>query len=229
MDQSNPSTWSAGAPYDPLAASSDHDFDSLLNYDHFDITNFGIDFTNETQHHNSNHQLDLVDSLTIPHLQDHLSHSHAQGHHDVSGQVPQQKQDAIGRTPISQPGNDFFPFSLSGFAQQGQQPFSAPQEQVFHSHGTVPPTPNSVEMHGDTARYLEDMETNRAVFGEHYHIRKEDPVRWYRTICGTRLIDLPGDNDARCDAPRPSTRIPRFRIYKSTLQPLDIASATGAE
>jgi hypothetical protein len=165
-------SWSGGAAYDPMAATTDHDFGAM--FDNFDLDFH--EFTNATEHDSAQDLKDLTGSLGVQHLQNHFSLSQSpQPHHDGAAQVSQQTQDAIAQTGMSQPGSGFFPFSIPAFGQPSQQQFSAPQEQTFRPSGAVPPTPNSVEMHGDTTHLLEQMAQNGAMFGQ-YQIRKEDAV-----------------------------------------------------
>jgi hypothetical protein len=46
-----------------------------------------------------------------------------------------------------------------------------------HPHQMVPPTPNSVEMHGDVGRYLQQLDAQtRAIIEHEYKMRQQDSV-----------------------------------------------------
>ena len=158
-----------------MAATTDHDFGGI--FDNLDLEFH--EFTNASEHDSAQDLKDLkdlTDSLDVQHLQNQFSLSQSpQHHHDGAPQVSQQTQDAIGRTSMPQSDSCFMLFDTPGFAHSSQQQFSAPQEQTFHPSGQVPPTPNSVEMHGGTAHFVEQMPQNGTMFGQ-YQMRKEDAV-----------------------------------------------------
>jgi hypothetical protein len=99
-----------------------------------------------------------------------------------------QQQHAIQATHISSAplataqGSPMFDMGMHmGFDAQSGQPFNMPpgHNQMVH-HQMVPPTPNSAEMHANTARYLQQMDAqNRAMIGQ-YHMSKPDAVSMVR-------------------------------------------------
>ncbi|KAF2815940.1 uncharacterized protein BDZ99DRAFT_484736 [Mytilinidion resinicola] len=155
-------------------------FNDLIDFGELDIDNINFGDTvfepdhsqDDTNHQSSN---ELADSLKAQHLQQFASPaSHSNRHAPPSG-LDQAQSARIG-SDMSQ-ANDFYDFNMSSFSQstQAQVSFSAAQEPAFHSHTGVPPTPNSVEMHGDAARYLQQMDPQtRAFIEQRYQLRKEE-------------------------------------------------------
>ncbi|KAF2476381.1 uncharacterized protein BDR25DRAFT_277464 [Lindgomyces ingoldianus] len=172
------SSWSGAEPYDPMSASADHDFGSLIDFDTLDL-DFPIDYTNGASDHDTSQQLaDLADSLDVQHLQNHFSPAVSQDHRDggaaMSSQQQQQQQSAMGGNEMPQSENSFFDFNMPQYTQGNVPPFSAAPDQIFRPHSGVPPTPNSVEIHANAARYLQQMDPQQALFDQRYQIRKED-------------------------------------------------------
>ncbi len=65
------------------------------------------------------------------------------------------------------------------FLEQSQPHFSM-QGQQYHSQHIVPPTPNSIEMHGDRARYSQQpLDPQAQAMYEHYRRKQKDQVRLF--------------------------------------------------
>ncbi|KAF2491936.1 hypothetical protein BU16DRAFT_98603 [Lophium mytilinum] len=175
-NETDPPPWSSADQYDPMSAP----FNDLIDFGELDIENINFgDTVFEPDHsqNDSNHQLsnELADSLKAQHLQ------------QFSPPVPHSNRHAPPSTPDPSQtphvgcemahANTFYDFDMSAFNQttQAQVSFSAAQEPIFHSHTGVPPTPNSVEMHGDAARYLQHIDPQtRAFIEQRYQLRKEE-------------------------------------------------------
>lgn len=79
-------------------------------------------------------------------------------------------------------GNAIFAHMQHGHFDQMQQ--QGDQSQLFmaengqfHPHNAVPPTPNSMKMHGDPRQYIQQMDPQtRAAFEQQYQMRKEGMV-----------------------------------------------------
>lgn len=152
------------------------DFDSLLDFGDIDLD---LPFYDPNQpDQQGDHQLSaLADSLDSQHLP---SSGVVQPQHQNDGSVAPQQQS------LQDPANDFFDFSFqpsynhNHTHQTGhQQPnYSAAHDHSMQPRAFVPPTPNSVEMHGDAARYLHQLDPQtRAILEQRYQLRKEDLVR----------------------------------------------------
>lgn len=176
MNESNPSAWSGAEQYDPMASVAEQDFGSLIDLDNFDL-DFNIDYANGSTSQENNQQLtELADSLDVQHLQNFTSPLQ-HGHTDATSQAQSQQQNAHIGGAMSQAGNNLYNFNMPAFTQphQSHGPFSTAHEPAFHAHAGVPPTPNSVEMHGDAARYLQQMDPQtRAFFEQRFQLRKEE-------------------------------------------------------
>ncbi|KAF4541723.1 Hlh transcription factor [Lasiodiplodia theobromae] len=157
-------------PLDSMAMQQD--FDSLLDFGDIDLD---IPFYDSSQAQPTDNQLSaLADSLDSQHL-------------PPSGAVPPQNQDdgsgAQQQQSLQSPSNmqdtnnlfDFTFESAYNHTHQQQQNFSAPQDHSMQPRAFVPPTPNSVEMHGDAARYMNHLDPqSRAIMDQRYQLRKED-------------------------------------------------------
>lgn len=157
-----------------MASVAEQDFGNLIDFD-IDL-DFGVYGANEPNAQDNNQQLtELADSLDMQHFSPSISNEH----HDATNGASTQQQNVIIGNAMSQPGNGFYDFNMPAFSQptQSRIPFSTAQDPTFHSHAGVPPTPNSAEMHGDAARYLQQIDPQtRAFFEQRYQLRKEDVV-----------------------------------------------------
>ncbi|KAF2703970.1 hypothetical protein K504DRAFT_390977 [Pleomassaria siparia CBS 279.74] len=173
--------WSSAEEFDPMAgASVEHDFGSLIDFDHLDL-DFSVDYSAPNAHDTATQQLNqLSESLDVQHLQTQFSPAISQEHRDGAGALPHQ-QDSMGGHGIPQVGNNnsnnnnnYYDFDMSSYSQAGAASFSQAQDHMYRPHaGVVPPTPNSIEMHGDPGRYLQ-MDPQQALFDQRYQLRKDD-------------------------------------------------------
>lgn len=176
MNDASASSWSGEDQFDGLGPAAEHDFGNLINFDDLNI-DFSIDYGNSSaNHHETSQQLsDLADSLDVQHLQSHFPAPAGQDHRDSAGAGSQQ-QNAMGGNGIAPAENSFFDFDMPQFSQTTTPAFPAAQDQIFRPHMGVPPTPNSAEMHGNAARYIQQMDPQQALFDQRYQMRKEDAV-----------------------------------------------------
>ncbi|KAK7556754.1 hypothetical protein IWX49DRAFT_623224 [Phyllosticta citricarpa] len=142
---------------DTMAAVPEHDFDSLLDFGDIEL-DFPM-YDNKNDHHLSS----LNESLQPQHLSSAaVSPSHQRN--DSSQRPSEQVNTTTG---------DFFDFSFQSTYPQHND-FSM-SEQMMRQRAAVPPTPNSVEMRGDAARYLQQLDSQtRAVVEQRYQLRKDD-------------------------------------------------------
>jgi hypothetical protein len=171
QDPDVPPAWSNGEQYDALGAPDHHDF-SLLDFDSFE-GNIDLDFGYGNGASDTNQQLgQLAEELDVQHL-----------HGRFSPTMPQEQRNGQPGAPQSQPqdmaqagSNNYFDFTMQPYMQNSSA-FSQPHEQAYRPHGPVPPTPNSIEMHPDPTRYLQQMDAQQAMFEQRYQVRKGDTVR----------------------------------------------------
>jgi hypothetical protein len=158
---SNPSTWSQPEGYDGLAAIGDQDFGNLFN----DLTQF--EFLNYDQAQEGAGK--IPDGLNL----------------DLLAATTSASQNGLPQTHhgATSPHNAMFDLSAMhmGFENQQQQQqqqnhnqFSMPQsgEPILH-HSMMPPTPNSVEMHGDANRYHQHMEAHNRLMMHNYALMQQ--------------------------------------------------------
>jgi hypothetical protein len=130
--------------------------DDLINFDTLDLDLFNYEGEYNNTNNNQAGPTDIPSSL-----------------HDFTPQVPQYQHNG-GQQP--QHNMATFDYSMGQFSQAGTPVFPQAQDHIFRPHQGVPPTPNSVEMHGDPHRYMQQMDPQQALFDQRYHMRKDDAV-----------------------------------------------------
>ncbi|OMP86794.1 Phosphorus acquisition-controlling protein [Diplodia seriata] len=172
MSQSAPQhQWSQ--PLDNMAMQQD--FDNLLDFGDIDLD---IPFYDSGETQPSDHQLSaLADSLDSQHLPPSGA---IQPQNQDDGSSAQQQQ-SLQSPSTMQDTSGLFDFSFESAydhthqQSQQQQNFSAPHDHSMQPRAFVPPTPNSVEMHGDATRYMHHLDPQtRAILEQRYQLRKED-------------------------------------------------------
>jgi len=187
MNHSADPSWAQQNHFDPMEVGNDIDFSNFLNNDlgDIDLSNFDVGADNT---HESQQFARLPDSTNLQFLQG--GNTQTNPHHGASSNVGGQTQAEADALAAATSIFDFNTLDMD-YGQQQQQPpqqrhQQQPQQQYglqqehhnFHPHSFVPPTPNSVEMHSDVARYLQQMESqNRAVYDQQFQFRETDMVR----------------------------------------------------
>lgn len=171
MDSANAQSWAG------MDAAADQDFGNLIDFDHFNDLDLP-DFNNLAFSHGGPPNSGLADALDVLHHQDHQFPPQVPQNHGDGASGAQQAQGNLGAHGMSQPNASFFDYGMNGmsqFSQAGTPVFSQAPDQVFRPHHGVPPTPNSVEMHGDPHRYLQQLD-QQALYDQRYHMHKDDAV-----------------------------------------------------
>lgn len=100
-----------------------------------------------------------------------------------------QQQHAVQATHLSSApltmaqGTPMFDMGMHmNYSVQNGQPFNNMQtgHNALGLHQMVPPTPNSVEMHANAARYMQQMDAQSRAIMEHYQLSKPDAVSMAR-------------------------------------------------
>lgn len=145
----------------------EQDFANLLDFESFDfLTNF--EPSADSAHKLPNGGVDLTLLANAA--------SQAQQHEGQRGGQPQQ---------LPQGQNMFDMHMQMSFAQaqHGQQYSMAPNGHAIQPHPIIPPTPNSVEMHGDVGRYLQHLDAQtRAMLEHEYQMRKQEAVSCFALL-----------------------------------------------
>ncbi|EKG16643.1 hypothetical protein MPH_06097 [Macrophomina phaseolina MS6] len=130
---------------------------------------------------------------------------------------------------MQDPGNDFFDFTFPNAYGHSHQPghqqqnFSAPPDHSMQPRAFVPPTPNSVEMHGEHARYLNPNDPqSRAIYEQRYQLRKEDAANF--TPLGTPAV-TPHESSFQV---QPEFTVPGAYFSPLTSPALDAQNSRGA-
>ena len=151
-------TWSGGA--EPFAMdTANDDFGNLIDFDLDNLADFPYPQSEYSQGAPAPLP-DLADSIDV-NLHDHFT-----------PQLPQEHSNGL-----PQSGNGFFDYGMGQYSQAGTSSYTQAPEQIYRPHHAVPPTPNSVEMHGDPHRYMQQLDPQQTLFDQRYHMRKEDAVR----------------------------------------------------
>jgi len=160
------SEWQQSDRFEPMASMAEQDFANFLDLD------IDLDFPTFDANAATAPQLpDLPPDLHLHNLTDEEVPSQA---YNISHGAHQQPPLS---TDISGLGNELFDFTLNTPYEQPQHQHHTPQDHAFLPRSIVPPTPNSVEMHGDIERYLQQLDTQtRALLEQQYRSRSGDAV-----------------------------------------------------
>ncbi|KAF2131896.1 hypothetical protein P153DRAFT_334181 [Dothidotthia symphoricarpi CBS 119687] len=169
MNAANAQPWAGAEHFDQMDATAEHDFGNLIDFDHLDL-DFNIDYSHGASAQDNQQLTDLTTSIDVQHLQNPFAPQISQDRHNDAADT-QQTQNNL---DISQVGNGFFDYGIPQYGQSNTSAFTQAQEHVYRPHHGVPPTPNSIEMHGDPHRYLRQMDPQQALFDQRYHMRKDD-------------------------------------------------------
>lgn len=147
--------WAGGAEQFAMDTAND-DFGNLIDFDLDNLGDFSYAQGDYTQ----------GPPAPLPDLSDSID---VNLHHQFTPQLPHDHHNAI-----AQPGSGFFDYGMGQYSQAGTPSFPQPHEHMYRPHHGVPPTPNSVEMHGDPHRYMQQMDNQQALYDQRYHARKDD-------------------------------------------------------
>ncbi len=170
MNGSNAQTWSDIAHYE-METATEQDFGNLIDFDSLDLDFAIAGYSPDAQ--DSQQLVDLSDSLDGHHLQGHFNPSISQAFNNDSagpGRGPK-----VNHGISQQPSDGFFDYTVAQNNQTGTPTLTQAQEQIFRQHEGVPPTPNSMELHGDPHRYMQQMSAQQS-FEQRYHLQKDDAV-----------------------------------------------------
>lgn len=152
--------WAGGA--EPFAMdTTNDDFANLID---FDLDSLG-DFTY------THGEYSQAGPAPLPDLVDSSSSLDLNLHAQFTTQLAHDHHN----NDIASSNNGFFDYGMGQYSQAGTPSFPHAQELMYHPHHGVPPTPNSVEMHGDPHRYMQQhMDTQHNLSDQRYHRRKDD-------------------------------------------------------
>ncbi|CAA9965381.1 hypothetical protein CFE70_008902 [Pyrenophora teres f. teres 0-1] len=172
MNSSTAQSWNAAEQFAMDQPPQDFAGAEFIDFDNLDL-HFNIDgYNHDGQGSNGNQLADLSESLNVHHLQAQFPPQLPQDHGD--GANSGHHVQNLASHAITQPTNAFFDYAMSQYTQAGTPTFSQPQDQIYRPHHGVPPTPNSIEMHGDPTRYLHHLDSHHALFDQRYHMPKDD-------------------------------------------------------
>jgi hypothetical protein len=165
----NGQAWTNAEQFDAMDATTEQSFGDLINFDQLDLDLSEFPYTNGDYSHGGSSALHDF-ATQIPQ------------HHPNGAQGGQQHQTNMGGHGMPLHNNGFsFDYAMGQYSQAGTPVFTQAQDPVYRPHQGVPPTPNSIEMHGDPHRYMQQMDPQQVLFDQRYSMRKDDAVCWYDT------------------------------------------------
>jgi hypothetical protein len=171
----NGQAWTSAEQFDAMDATTEQTFGDLINFDHLDLDLSEFNYGNGDI---SNALQDFTPQIPQ--------------HHHNGAPAGQQPQNTMGGHSMPQPTNGFtFDYAMGQYSQAGTPVYPLAQEHGYQQHQVVPPTPNSVEMHGDPHRYMQHMASQQALFDQRFHMRKDDAVGW--RLAAARTLRLTVD------------------------------------
>ena len=167
------------------------DLGNLFEFGDIDLNNIhdGGDFGGQMQQQHGTHPNTPFQDLSEPPSMAGTA-AHDFGMHEqfaMSQHMEQARQHHYHRqpekhAPTSNPFNmeSIYQASVQQAMYQPPQPYPLHPQHVFPPNQHVPPTPNSFEMHGETARFMQQHSQmdpqQRAIMEQRYGIRKDDAI-----------------------------------------------------
>jgi hypothetical protein len=176
MNHTSAPAWSQISHHDPMVSAPEDDFASFLEFDDLHLNYGDYDVSQADDQGNSQDAVNALDTGMenggLTGLDEgHLLHQHAEaGHNEMQ---PAEEMASMGNlTESAEPLMDFN-LQTEIFHQQQQHM----QTQNFHPHAVIPPTPNSMKMHGGAGHYYPQLDLHQAqAIYERYSRMKEDQV-----------------------------------------------------
>lgn len=159
-----------------MVSAPEDDFASFLEFDDLHLNYGDYDVSQADDQGNSQDAVNALDTGMenggLTGLDEgHLLYQHAEaGHNEMQ---PAEEMASMGNlTESAEPLMDFN-LQTEIFHQQQQHM----QTQNFHPHAVIPPTPNSMKMHGGAGHYYPQLDLHQAqAIYERYSRMKEDQV-----------------------------------------------------
>lgn len=176
MNPTSAPSWSQIAHHDPMVSAPEDDFSSFLefgdlhlNYGNYELSQVGGPVDSQNAAHTVDSGLEDGGGL------DGLKEGHLLPQADATGQNEmQQPVELTSMEDMTESAEPLMDFDLQAeiFHQQQQHM----QTQNFHPHAVIPPTPNSMKMHGGTGHYYPQLDLQAQAIYERYSLMKEDQV-----------------------------------------------------
>ncbi|KAF2034520.1 hypothetical protein EK21DRAFT_56477 [Setomelanomma holmii] len=158
----NGQAWTNAETFDAMDATTEQSFGDLINFDQLDLDLSEFSYNNGEYHGGPSSLHDFGAQLP---------------QHHPNGTPGARPQANISGHGMPQHNNSFsFDYAMGQYSQAGTPVFTQAPDQVYRPHQGVPPTPNSIEMHGDPHRYMQQMDPQQALFDQRYNMRKDDAI-----------------------------------------------------
>jgi len=178
MNQTSAPSWSQIAHHDPMVSAPEDDFASFLEFGDVHLNYGDYELSHADGQDNPQDAVNTVDtgmeiSGGLNELrEEHLLHQQdgaGSGHNEM--RLPLEMTSMEDMTESEEPLMDFN-LQAEIFHQQQEHM----QTQNFHPHAIIPPTPNSMKMHGGTEHYYPQLDLQAQAIYERYSRMKEDQV-----------------------------------------------------
>ena len=149
-----------------ITASNEEEFSNYLD--------FNMPF-NDLEHGpgNMQHSQSLPTTTTAPDSMAHLRPNAMQ----YSGQMEGLAMDFGNQDPAQSHTHGQVPYSTPnmtpGFCAQEPSPMSQPHQHYMQNQTMIPPTPNSIEMHGNAARYSQRVDGTPDLYDNYSRVNEE--------------------------------------------------------
>ena len=178
MNQAPIHAWSTSAHNDPMVSAPEDDFTNFL-----DLGNFQLDFPafdpaahgEARVHHDDGHDVDT--SMDDAGDVNGRKETHAPQTQQEQGRV-RHSSSAPMMQHVQTPADAMMEMNMQAQLLHRQQ--QRMREQGFQRPSIIPPTPNSIEMHGGTANFYQQLDAQSQALMERYQRIKEDQV--WRTV-----------------------------------------------
>ena len=182
MNQTSAPSWSHIAHHDPMVSAPEDDFASFLEFGelHLNYADYALNAQDGNGNpHGSGGAVDTrMENIgaSAGLREGHLLLQHDEVGNNGIGQ--NSGLTSMGNiTGSEEPLMDFNIRADIFHQQQQQQHQQHVQTQTFHHPSVIPPTPNSMKMHGGADRYYQQVDPQAQALYERYARMKEDQVR----------------------------------------------------
>ncbi|KAI9875582.1 MAG: hypothetical protein M1830_008321 [Pleopsidium flavum] len=175
MNQTSTPSWSQIAHHDPMVSAPEDDFASFLEFGDLQLNYGNYEVTTQDGQgvsHDSGNVMDTTmenaggpNGLGEGHIQ------HQQVEHDGI-----QQSDLPSMEDMTGSTDSLMDLNIQAQIFHQQQQHQQMQSQTFHRQAIIPPTPNSMKMHGGTGHYYPQMDSQAQAIYERYSRMKEDQM-----------------------------------------------------
>ena len=176
MNSTSAPSWSQIAHHDPMVSAPEEDFASFLEFDDLHLNYGNYELGQAGGQVESQNGINTLDSgMENGAGLDGLKQGTLLQQHDEAGhEEMQQPVELTSMEDMTESAEPLMDFDLQSEIFHHQQQHM--QTQTFHHHAVIPPTPNSMKMHGGAEHYYPQLDLQAQAIYERYSRMKEDQV-----------------------------------------------------